>query len=234
MKTGKSIYRFYLLPFKYLYKFLIFAIFIIYLSSGSQASWVLLKSALINLQDASALHSIIEKNVRNDHLDSITEWVRRRPLSETATLIEIVTPESGDVEPGMFFEFSSRLLQQGETRDALFWAQLGRYRMRYDALRCGSLNAPETFDEILSLFPPYRLTAFIQLNPELLKKSVRQVMDFDAKYPARNNPAFTCSLFRKISRSEASLAPEDQWERLRLNLREVTEAFLESPDEKLK
>jgi len=232
MKTGEFIRRFYFLPFKWLYKFFIFALFITYLSLGAQASWLLLKSAIINLQDVTAFHSIIEKNIRKNRVDSIRGWVRHRPLSETETLIKIATPKSGDMEFSLFLEFSKRLLQQGKTKEALFWAQLARYRVRYDMLRCGSLNAPKFFDDILSTFVPYQLTALIKLNPELVKESVRQVLDFDAKYPAKNDPSSSCHLFITIKERGAFVAPKDQWERLHRNLRMVTETFLESQDEK--
>lgn len=232
MKTGEFIRRFYFLPFKWLYKFLILVMFIVYIIAGCQASWTLFKSALINLQDVTALHSIIEKNIRKDRIKSITEWVHRRPLSETETLIDIATPKSGYLESSIFFEFSNRLLRQGKTRDALFWAQLGRYRMRYDALRCGSLNSPEFFDKILSHFVHYKLIALMKLNPEIVKESVRQVLDFDAKYPARNNPTSICNVFNKLKRNGAPLASKDQWERIHRNLRMVTESFLENSDEK--
>ncbi|MCK5555138.1 MAG: hypothetical protein KAI76_02780 [Alphaproteobacteria bacterium] len=234
MKKKKSIYRFYFLPFKYLYKLFIFLLFITYLSSGCRASWILLNSAIINLQDVSAFHSIIEKNVRKNRISSIRKWVRHRPLSETEALIEIATPKSGDLEFSLFLEFSKRLLNQGKTKEALFWAQLARYRVRYDTLRCGAPDAPEFFNDLLSTFVPYQFIALMELNPELVKESIRQVLDFDEKYPAKNDPSFTCDIFNNIENSGAFIAPKDQWERLHRNLRTVTEIFLESQDEKLK
>ena len=229
----KFIYKCSFLPFKYLYKFVIFAFFLTYLSTGGQSAWILLKSSLVNLQHINALHYIIEKNVRNDSLKFITKWVRYRPLSETDAIIEIITPKSGDMEPGLFFEISSRRIRQEDVRDALFWAQLGLYRIRYDALRCGSLDAPEVFDEIFSaFFVSYQIRDLMKINPELVKESIHQVMDFDAKYPASNSPSVTCDIFKKLKSSGASIASEDQWKRLRRNLRMVTEAFLERPEEK--
>ena len=106
MKIKKPLYKYSLLPLKYFYKLILFALFLIYLSTGGQAACILLKASLINLQDINALHSIIERSIQNNRLDSVTKWVHRRPLSETDALIEIITPKSGDMEPSLFFEIS--------------------------------------------------------------------------------------------------------------------------------
>ena len=46
-----------------------------------------------------------------------------------------------------------------------------------------------------------------------------------------NDPFTICDIFKKIENSGAMIAPKDQWKRLHRNLRMVTEAFLERPDE---
>ncbi|MBI3441130.1 MAG: hypothetical protein HY052_04915 [Proteobacteria bacterium] len=219
-------------PLIFIGKFFIIVFFIFYVFVGVSATITLVQEELNRQQDVGALVDVIRKSVGENRLNDVTAWVRFRPLAETQTLIGMITPDSGKLGPDMFFELYRRQLQQDRLEDALFWLQLARYRLRYDTLRCGGSGGIDVFDQILNLISSKKIENLLQQHPELVKKSVQQVLDFDAQYPAVNRPDFVCKLANKLKKSNASPGPKEQWERIRLNLRANTEAALKQMDGK--
>ena len=219
--------------FRFIFKLAIYSLFLVYLLFGINAAITLFEMTLNRKQDISTLPAVIDRAVGENRAGDVTKWVRLRPLSETETLIDLASPKSGGLEPGIFFEFAKRRAQQGYIEDALFWAQLGRYRLRYDAIRCGIINAYEVLEQLLSLFAlSPRMERLLQEKPALVKETIRKVIDFDGKYPARNNPEPICALINKVNKTSAPVIAQERWEHERNLLRNSTEKFLNSPDEK--
>jgi hypothetical protein len=203
-----------------------------YVFAGVSSSISLYKIEMNRKQGISALSAVIKKSVDENRLNDVTGWMRLRPLGETATLTGIITPESGLLGPGVFFEISRRQVQLGHVEEALFWSQLGRYRLRFDALRCGAPNATTALDKFMPLFASPKVQDLLEQHPELIAKSIRRVMDFDAKYPARNSPSAVCYLIGKITKNDAPEVSSEKWEDIRKTLRSVTDVSLKKMDGK--
>jgi hypothetical protein len=216
--------------FRFVLNFFLSILMACYVFIGISATFTLYKMEMNSRQNVGDLKTIIQTAVGEGSPSDVFTWVHLRPLSETAALIDIVRPQSGELGSDIFFEFSARQMQLGHAEDALFWSQLGRYRLRYDALRCGAPDSVETLNDILALFPSPKIQDVLEQHPELLKKSIQQVLDFDAKYPAGNNPASICSAVDKMSKSDAPPVPREQWGRIRLTLRTVTAQALKEMD----
>lgn len=213
---------------KFLYllgKIFAYILLFFYAYIGIAAAFSLFELKMNRRQDISALSSLLKNEP-----GKVTKWVRLRPLSETESIVKILTPETGSLDAGVFFEMSRRHLLQKRTEESLFWSQFARYRLRYDLLRCGAPEAIESFDRLLGLFASPVLREFLEKNPDGVKKSLRQVLDFDEKYPASNDPSPICEMARKMEGSRAPMLPPETWESVRRNLRFVTEGALKEMD----
>lgn len=177
-------------------------------------------------QDLSALQSVIREAVDSNKPEDVATWIRARPFSETQAITDIVIPNSGALEAGTFLTLSVRTLRADKPEDALFWLQLARYRMRFDTLRCQAGMAAQSYEELLAAVTPAQIGKLLQAHPELVKKSVQRVMDFDAKYPAANAPDQTCSMLSRMTRKEFAPLPRAKWEAVRKTLRLSTESAL--------
>ena len=198
-----------------------------YVFFGATSTVQIYKLTLNRQQSLSALPQVVQRAVAADDLNIVTEWVRFRPLAETAPLTDILLPLSGRLDFGIFFELARRQLQAGHTEEALFWLQVGRFRMRFDVLRCGVPGGQEAFDKILTLFTSPAIRELLEKNPVLVKTSVRRVLDFDTKYPAHNVPTYTCRVEQQLS-SANIVHPIEQkdWESVRQDLHAAAEDFL--------
>lgn len=205
-----------------------------YVYTGSVAMMTLVKKESVRQQDIGILAAVIQESIDARKPESITEWVRFRPMEETDALITALKPASGKMGPDIFFELFRRKLQQDKTEDALFWLQLARFRLRYDTLRCGDGAHTAFLDGVLKAASSQKIETLLLKDPSLVKKSVRQVMDFDARYPADNDPSLICNMIEKISRGSASPLPRKKWTPLRTELHSSTEAALKKMDGKQK
>lgn len=211
------------------------AIFLLaYLVQGARSTAHLLKVNSVRQQSLDEVPALCEKAVRVDRLHDVTEWVQMRPQAETGRLIEILTPQSGQMEPLLFLELMRRKVRQKETEEALFWLELALFRLRFDALRCGQPDSIEIINTLMegySRFMP-EIKELMGRRPELVKVMVRRVMDFDAQYPARNSPAFICESLGRITNNDAPPVPAEHWNGMRQALRAVTQMYLDTPEKK--
>lgn len=220
-------------PVYFVLRFFIAAFFIFYVMFGvfSTIHWA--KGELNKRQDVSRLADVISRHVQEGTPEEVVDWVRFRPLNETSEIINIITPESAVLDFRLFFELATRQLRLGNTEDSLFWTQLGRYRLRYDLERCGVPDSLEWFGKFLVLSESPAIKDLLAQRPELVKKSVKQVLDFDKKYPAHNNPQTLCTSLQKLSKDKEVLTvPMSEWEKVRHHLQRNTEKFLNNPGQK--
>jgi hypothetical protein len=218
--------------FRFVLRFFLSVLMVGYVLIGLSSSWTLYQTEMNRRQNISALGAVIQTAIEEGRPGDVFTWVHLRPLSETAALIDIITPQSGKLGSDIFFEISARQIQLGHAEDALFWSQLGRYRLRYDALRCGAPDSVETLNNILALVSSSKIQDVLQQHPELLKKSIQRVLDFDAKYPAGNSPSSICIAVGKMTKNTSPQIPREKWERIRLTLRAVTGESLKHMDGK--
>jgi hypothetical protein len=139
----------------------------------------------------------------------------------------MLTPKSAIVGPPVFFEIFRREMKLDRPEEALFWLQLGRYRLWFDLVRCeqGEEGA-KSFDRILDIFSVQEMTGLMQQHPELLKKTLQRVLDFDAKYPADDDPVQICKFLSPKPPATANL-----WGAYRSSLRRKTAVSIKEMDE---
>lgn len=206
---------------RFIFNFFAYILLFVYVYVGTSSATSLFEMKQVRRQDLGVLSVMIDNEP-----GKVAKWARYRPLQETDALVKILTPKSAVADPAVFFELARRHIMTGKTEEALFWSQLGRYRLRYDLLRCGTPGAIDSISRIVTGLSSPVLQELLQKSPELTKKSVRRVLDFDKKYPAANNPFFICDIAHKLERSKSPMVPKEEWGIVRSNLRTVTEDFL--------
>ncbi|HYD18028.1 MAG TPA: hypothetical protein VEF76_06090 [Patescibacteria group bacterium] len=155
--------------------------------------------------------------------EKLYKTISKRPISETERIIEVLMPHTARMSTFTFLYYSSRLEQLGKRDEALFWWQFGRYRARFDALRCGSAKAVENVGDVLNLVPHPEFPPDEQLDKFTVEKSLKRVLELDAKYPADNIPEDLCEPLRAMEGGRFISVGHDRWADIRYTLRYMTE-----------
>lgn len=188
-------------------------------------------------------HQPIEKlaDITPEHIyarkpEEIYTWVKMRKAEDIDRIMEILEPYTGEMVPLVFTVYADRLAARGDIQDAVFWYQFSLYRMRFDALRCGQPEEAIGVTAAMSkIYRNRKITAAIERDPAQLPRTVRAVLDLDAKYPARNSPAMICDIVRGLTGSIIRPLPEEDWAWMRHMLRNRSEeqlALMESEMQK--
>lgn len=213
-------------PFRLLFKVLTTALFIMYIGGGVGATAMLVQKKIYKAEPIEEVYRYINEEDDTGHFADLLMWLGARPLAETDKLVGLITPRSTEVSPAIFFEIFRREMKLNRPEEALFWLHLARYRLWYDLIRCKNGDeGVKTFDQMLDIFAVQQMTVLMQQHPELLKKSVQRVLDFDAKYPADDDPSQICKFF-----SPDPPVPANTWASYRGALRRKTEAALKEMD----
>jgi len=153
----------------------------------------------------------------------VYEWVALRPERETPEIIRLLEPYTPRLSSLQFLLYSARLQHIGLNDQALFYWQFTRYRARYDALRCGSVKAVDNLSVLINFFPHPDFPDAGSENSDAVIKSIDDVLAFDAKYPALNNPDDTCDILRSLESGNFKTVPRTSWADIRFSLRLLTE-----------
>lgn len=218
---------------RFLVKLIVAVVFIIYVYVGMAATTELYKRNQYRAQDISVLYGELDEVAQGSgDTRQIAEWLRARPLAETDKLIDVVTPKSSSLGPDVFFEFSRRELKLGKPEESLFWTQLGRFRLLFDLIRCGAdPDRIKIYSTIFERMHSDQTDALLRAHPELMKKTAQRVLDFDAKYPAHDNPDLIC---KPVNGKFQLPTDEINWEGYRQLLRKHTSAQFKSLPDKAK
>lgn len=155
--------------------------------------------------------------------EKLYKMVTMRPASEIEKTIETLMPYTARMSTFTFLFYSSRLDQIGKTDEALFWWQFGRYRARFDALRCGSGMAVDNVGNVLNLVPHPEFPQDDEMDKFTVVKSLKRVLALDAKYPADNLPEDLCEPLRAMEGGKFISVRPDRWADIRYTLRYMTE-----------
>ena len=90
-------------------------------------------------------------------------------------------------------------------------------------MRCGSVKAIENLDQLLELFPHPIFPPETEENPDEISRSLHRVLDYDAKYPAENNPDDVCDSLRAMEPGKFATVQRPRWADIRHSLRYLTE-----------
>lgn len=155
--------------------------------------------------------------------EKLYKIVSRRPGSDIEKTIETLMPYTARMSSFTFLFYSSRLDQIGKTDESLFWWQFGRYRARFDALRCGSPKAVDNVGTVLGLVPHPEFPDDEDMDKFTVEKSLKRVLALDAKYPADNLPEDLCDPLRAMEGGKWLTVPPPRWADIRYTLRYMTE-----------
>lgn len=159
----------------------------------------------------------------------LLEWVQVRPVIEREEIFAKLEPYSATLNPLFFLTFSVWLAEAGDEEGALEWHFIARYRMRYDALRCGSPDSVENMERLMKHMLREDMHDKILSDPARMLRYLEKVLEFDAKYPAENSPNEVCDLIFQMPLERRGIVPvnERHWRAIRHTLRFRTEIELE-------
>lgn len=179
----------------------------------------------------ASLYERIDAARQNNDLKGAIAIMAARPQSENQALLDALLPHAAEFEPGFFFEFSRRYVALDNPPEAIFWAQLGRLRLRYDFLRCNNMMSRELSDKFVPFFVPRAVDAYLDTYPEELLPALKRVIEWDEKNPPPRAMLFDCDLLKRMAPTTAGEPlTEESWETLRMALRETARRFIQSQE----
>lgn len=209
-------------------------LFLGYLGMTSTSSLNWFKIKWVRAQPLSNVTKVADEYLnmedRKDRINKpakVYEWVSLRPERETPEIIRLLEPYTARLSTLQFLLYSARLQHLGHNDESLFYWQFTRYRARYDALRCGSVKAVDNLSALINFFPHPDFPDAGSENSDDVIKSIENVLAFDAKYPALNNPDDTCDILRSLEGGNFRTVPRERWADIRFSLRMLTEYRLQ-------
>lgn len=197
--------------------------FFSYLMATMPSAWAWAWSAYYKNQPPSHIDSLIEKHINTNDQSKILSWVQLRPADERADIQEKLLAHSTVLDSYAFLVFSDWALEQRELKEAIFWNFFGRYRLRYDALRCGTPNAVDNVKGLAALLSYDVFEKILAEHPGLVPVMIKRVLDYDAHHPAENDPTNICNFIYNLEKGDFAMVKRENWLPLRHTLRAVTE-----------
>jgi hypothetical protein len=205
--------------------------FIGYVFTAAPMAWTWSWSAHYKSEPLSALDGRIEKALSSPNQSELLAWVNLRDKIEREIIREKLEPHTGYLDPFLFLFYSRWAVEDLQAEEIIFWHMYARYRLRYDALRCGAPDSVINMRGLLQLMPTGYIDAILERWPHLLKPAIQRVLDYDAEYPAANNPARICEVIYNIEGYTYRTADRKHWAAIRHTLRKQTEFELLLMDE---
>lgn len=174
------------------------------------------------------LKTHLEQSLKTGDQDKLLKWIKIRPAAERAQIMDMLEPVSGKLNPLFFLTFAHWSAAADDVDKAVFWHFMARFRLRYDALRCGSPNAVDNMDGLLALMPEGKIAPTVakQDRPALMSY-LQRVLDYDAAHPAENSPKNVCVFINNLEGRGFVIVQERYWQNIRHSLRRITEAQIE-------
>lgn len=222
------------LPLRLLWRSPSILLLLLYVTAVTPTAWQWVKIKRVRMDDAGRIESLLKEGLDSHDLSSLEAWLTYRPLSESAEIIRRVETYSGHFSPLLFLDFARRADSMKDTEKKHFWIMYTRFRLRYDALRCGLPNAVDLSESFIDMTQTLSPQIFEEIPQEKSVKFARQALDFDAKYPAENNPRDICQAYNKLSKISYPPALKEIWSTIRFTLRFETDNSLKKAEEALK
>lgn len=213
---------------RWLFRFFIGAAFLFYFGLTTSLTWTWFQTKYVRLYPVEKAAELAQEKLLGPNPDpeSLRSWIAMRPSSDGAALMKLLDQYIEWMSGMTFVVYGSWMTDQGKMDEAVFWRQYARFRIRYDALRCGSHDAPALVTEILNQFPQPAIKAHIQEHPELQSKILRQVLDFDAKHPPLNDPTEFCKALvageEYRDQIKVKMQPKTEWPAIHDTLRGIS------------
>jgi hypothetical protein len=198
---------------------------VIYLFFTARAAWTWTQAVWVRHQPLSAVTEVAQESIADNDLARLSGWVSYRPASDVSAMVALLEPYTAKMPSAVFMSYASKFMILGDSGQGVFWHQYARYRLQFDAMRCGAEDSMDIMKGIRQLWYSPKVDAALRADPALVEKSVRQVLDYDARFPAHNAPDDTCAVIQNISdrTKESEIAPEPYWASVRHALRISTE-----------
>jgi hypothetical protein len=200
--------------------------FLSYLSAAAPAAWTWGWAAFYKSQPASRIDRLIEENIARADQSKLLAWIQRRPPEERLSIEEKIAPHTATANSFVFLMFSDWALERQAYEQALFWNFYARYRLRFDALRCGAPNSVMNMKGIVALVSNTTIEKIVEFQPGIVPFAIQQVLDYDAMHPADNDPAGVCKFIHNLEKGSFLPVRRENWPALRHTLRTVTEYSL--------
>ncbi len=198
-------------------------------AAGVMSAIGLYTQQLYRSQPITALETLVDRAALTGDRGEVAAWLSARPLAEMPADLKILIPESATLAPQSFFTVSQRELKLGHPKEALFWLELGRYRLLYDLLRCGGKpKEARMLNQMLNAMMSAQIQALIRAHPESVDQALQRVLDFDVKYPAADEPSHVCDL----AVSKARLVDPMDWPQYHRALWRMTERHIRETEKK--
>lgn len=214
---------------RFIFKFFLYSILLLYIAFTLPAAtnWVKQQWMAFDIPPEQRIDFITQETEKGNKVDALL-LMQIVPLDQNEELFTALAPLTPTLPNSYFFTLSQRAFKAGNLEDGVFWEQYARWRLRYDALRCKGVDMVEVSNRIANIGSANKYFDYaITQNPNLIKKSIQRVLDFDAQYPPANNPSEICKAYAKvIQHSSSEIVEEEHWEQVRETLRATTENFL--------
>ena len=210
--------------------YIIFALYLI-LTVASAWRWAQMKWYVSDFS-LSALEQTTQTLADQDQHDLIALLLNSYPIENLDQVVGEMSKSASDLNTPFFFAVSNRYVFAENMEEALFWNTYARFRVRYDAVRCDYFLSDVVSDEFSILNASLELTEkFLRLDQDKRQALVRQVLDFDAAHPPKNDPDYFCKFIQRFkSTGKIAVLPEDDWDIRHDLLRTAAEAFLTSTE----
>ena len=159
----------------------------------------------------------------------LVELVSRYPYVYNDQMMEALEPLTPRLHAHFFFAMGNRYAAGDDMEAANFWTFLGRYRLRYDALRCDYMAGDVVSDKYVSFYslPPLR-DQLLQMGDAERRELLTEVLAWDAENPAANDPRYFCEFIEDTERQRnIGIIPKSQWDTIRLFMRAAAQKYID-------
>ncbi|MDD9900461.1 MAG: hypothetical protein OXT65_05745 [Alphaproteobacteria bacterium] len=215
--------------FGWMFKGMLFVFMLTYIAAGlwGTRNWLQLK--IVRMHDLGRLEVMLAEAQNAEDMDDISSWLRARPLSESSYILSAMRPHIHKMPSFYVIDLIRRSHHISDDEQKKFWTMMMRFRLQYDSMRCGLGDVQKTLHGVIDLL--YTAAAISEQNV-LVDIGTTEAMDvtmdvlaFDAKQPAQNDPTETCIMIANMTPEieKYSLVPKQEWANLRFALRYGTE-----------
>lgn len=210
-----------------LFHLCIAASIVLYLLLSAPRAWMWGQMQWVRKDDISQLERVAAASILKKKPGEFQRWLAFRPKTDSETILDRVPSHAEDLLSSTFFELAKRAKYLGRTEEYVFWTIYARFRLRYDLLRCGSPDSIEIMNDFSTALSSLNRTdetiARVLSDAKKTRSYLQKTLDFDAKHPARNNPAEICITLNSLQKGKYEIVPEKNWTMIRHILRNATE-----------
>lgn len=225
----KSMWEYKLL--KGTFKFLAYLIFFLYLATAIPSAWSWAKMKWIGGDfSMAALEENAREFIEDKESEDLVHLINLYPPNKTDDIVDTLTPYFGEMDTRSFFSFANKFYMNDEIEKAMKWYTYGRFRLRYDAVRCDYLVSEKIASEYVVLITNLELFDYaLRLPPEELKPYITEALEIDLAHPPQNSPRYFCDFIKRYKQVQnVDILPEDDWEDRRKIMRFLAEEYVKS------